>query len=459
MLRFFFLRKFGMVFTEYLMLSGIIFGALAFCLPVSFLEHPSAGPIALKALLMAMIFQICLHLSDAHNYQKMRLPSAAIAHVAKALIPAALTLWALHLLLPGILEKGETLLCILLASAVFLLVWHALWCLYFKIRAPRSHILLLGTGQLARDLVREIIRRPELGIGVSGFLGDDPELVGVSIVNPKVIGLYKDLRHIVASRKVNQIVVELQDRRGLLPIEELLKLKTTCIRIEEAASLYERITGKIAVENLKPSWMIFNPGFSMSLRHAVAKQTLSVLLALLALVILAPASLLIMVLIKLDSSGPIFFAQERIGRDGRSFTLWKFRTMRPDAERATGTAWAKNDDVRITRFGRLLRRSRLDSVPTLYNVLHGDMSLIGPRPEQPMFANELLKKNPYYVIRHLVRPGLTGWAQIHCRHASSIEDSVEKLQYDLFYIKHMSIVLDVWIAFETLKTILIRPKP
>jgi sugar transferase (PEP-CTERM system associated) len=457
MLSFFIFRKFGTVVVEYLMLAGLILGSSLICLEISLLQHPNPGLATLKALLIALIFQIFLHLCDAHDFQKTRLPSADIAHVMKALLLASLTLWSISLLFPRILVGDGTCLCILVVSSVFLMIWHALLRFYYKIRTPRSNIVLMGTGRLARDLVREIIRRPELGIGVAGFLGDDPTLVGVSIVNPKVIGLYKDLPQIISRKKVDQIVVELQDRRGQLPIDELLKLKTRSIGIVEAASLYEHVTGKIAVENLKPSWLIFNPGFDISKHHIMAKQTLSAIFILMALLILSPVILIVVVLIKLDSPGPIFFKQERVGIDGKTFTLWKFRSMCPEAERETGPVWAIKDDPRVTRFGRFLRRSRLDEIPQLFNVLRGDMNLIGPRPERPTFVNEFSETIPYYRIRHTVRPGLTGWAQINYQYANSTEDSLEKLQYDLFYIKHMSIVLDVIIAFETIKTVLVRP--
>jgi exopolysaccharide biosynthesis polyprenyl glycosylphosphotransferase len=203
--------------------------------------------------------------------------------------------------------------------------------------------------------------------------------------------------------------------------------------------------------------LIFNPGFDISKHHIMAKQTLSAIFILMALLILSPVILIVVVLIKLDSPGPIFFKQERVGIDGKTFTLWKFRSMCPEAERETGPVWAIKDDPRVTRFGRFLRRSRLDEIPQLFNVLRGDMNLIGPRPERPTFVNEFSETIPYYRIRHTVRPGLTGWAQINYQYANSTEDSLEKLQYDLFYIKHMSIVLDVIIAFETIKTVLVRP--
>jgi sugar transferase (PEP-CTERM system associated) len=457
MLRFFILKKFGTVLTEYLMLAVLIFWSPLLSFQRSFSQHPNFSLAVLKALVIALIFQSFLHLCDAHGFQKPRLPSAEIAHVAEALLLASLTLWGIWLFFPRILFGHGTFVSILVVSSVFLMIWHALLRFYYKFRPPRSNIVVLGTGRLAHDLVREIIRRPELGIRVSGFLGDDPALVGISIVNPKVIGLYTDLPQIIASKKVDHIVVELQDRRGQLPIDELLRLKVKCIGIEEAASFYERVTGKIAVEHLKPSWMIFNSGFDISKRHRAAKQILSLILTLTAAIILSPIILIVMVLVKLDSPGPIFFKQERVGLDAKTFTLWKFRSMCRDAERETGPVWAIKDDPRVTRLGQFLRRSRLDEIPQLYNVLRGDMSLIGPRPERPSFVNELSETIPYYGIRHTVRPGLTGWAQINYQYANSVEDSLEKLQYDLFYIKHMSIVLDVIIAVETIKTVLVRP--
>lgn len=457
MLRFFLLRKFGTVLVEYAMLAGLILWAVLFLLDESSARLPHAVPTAFKALGIALVFQIFLHLSDARDFQKSRLPSGCMRRVGKALLLASVTLGALCTLFPRTFVGPGNLPFILVVSSVFLAAWHPLVRYYFQKRAPRSRIVLLGTGRLARDLVREILRRPELGMDVSGFLGDDPALVGVSIVNPKVIGLYGELQRVVSSRKVDRVVVELQDRRGQLPIDALLKLKTQNIRIEEAASLYERVTGKIAVENLKPSWMIFNPGFELSRRHVMATRILSVLLSLSALLILAPVMLVVMVWIKIDSPGPVFFRQERVGRNGQPFILWKFRSMCVHAERETGPVWSQKNDPRVTRLGRFLRRSRLDEVPQLYNVLRGDMSLIGPRPERPGFVNELSATTPYYKIRHAVMPGLTGWAQINYAYANSIEDSVEKLQYDLFYVKHRSIALDLIIAFETIKTILVRP--
>ena len=255
---------------------------------------------------------------------------------------------------------------------------------------------------------------------------------------------------------MQKVIVELQDRRGRLPFDELLALKTHGMDIEEATSLYERLTGKIAVENLKPSWMIFNEGFEVSTALLLQKEIVSFLVSGVLFVLFLPLFPLIALLIKLDSKGPVFHRQERVGQDGKLFTLWKFRSMRQDAEKQSGPVWSAKQDSRVTRVGRYLRRSRLDELPQLYNILKGDMSLVGPRPERLHFVKQLSDIIPFYNLRHVVKPGVTGWAQIKYRYGNSVEDAVEKLQYDLFYIKNLSWLLDLIIIFDTAKTVLVR---
>jgi sugar transferase (PEP-CTERM system associated) len=301
-----------------------------------------------------------------------------------------------------------------------------------------------------------MLRRPHLGFTIAGFLDDNPAVQGVSIVNPRVIGFDRDLPQVVSEKKVQKIIVELQDRRGRMPFDELLSLKTHGMDIEEATSVYERLTGKIAVENLKPSWMIFNEGFEVSTVLLLQKQLMSFLVSTALFVILFPLFPIIALLIKLDSKGPIFHKQERVGQDGKTFILWKFRSMYQDAERQTGPVWSGNKDARVTRVGRYLRRMRLDELPQLYNILKGDMSLVGPRPERPHFVKQLSEIIPFYNLRHVVKPGVTGWAQIKYQYGNSVEDAVEKLQYDLFYIKNLSWLLDLIIIFDTAKTVLVR---
>jgi sugar transferase (PEP-CTERM system associated) len=415
------------------------------------------GPYIPRALLIAFVFQLFLHLRDAYDFGRTMSFIRFLVQFFQALVLASGTLALLYYIFPGLMVGRGVFALSLILITIFLTVWHTMLRLYIGIRAPRANLLVIGTGRLARELVSEILRHPELGLGVVGFVDHDPNLVGQSIVNPHVLGVCDQLPGLVAEYKVGHIVVELQDRRGRMPIDQLLQLKTQGILIEDATSLYERITGKIAIENLKPSWMIFNAGFDVSGAILLQKRLFSLVISIFLLILLSPIILLLMALIKLDSKGPVFFKQERVGQDGKVFMLWKFRSMRVDAEKDTGPVWATpGKDTRVTRIGKLLRRTRLDEVPQLFNILRGDMSLVGPRPERPHFVRELANMIPFYHLRHAVKPGLTGWAQINYEYGSSVRDAVEKLQFDLFYIKHMSWLLDMIVVIETIKTVLVR---
>jgi sugar transferase (PEP-CTERM system associated) len=409
-----------------------------------------------RALIFAITFQVSLHLKDAYDFRVQLSPLGVVMRFIQGIALAYTAVSILYWALPGLRVGPGSLAILFLTASAVLLVWHLLLRLYFRLFTRRSKVLILGTGRLARALAREILQRPELGFAVCGFLDDDPSLLGVSIVNPKVIGSNLDLKRIVAEQPVNKIVVELQDRRGRLPIDDLLELKTSGVSIEEATSLYERLTGKIAVENLKASWMVFSDGFGVSRGKALLTQSMSVAVSLVLSVVFIPILPLIALLIKLDSRGPVFFGQERVGQQGKIFKLWKFRSMRHDAERLTGPIWAKSADDRVTRVGKYLRRTRLDELPQLFNILKGDMNLVGPRPERSHFVRELSEVIPFYQLRHAVRPGVTGWAQINYRYGNSVDDAIEKLQYDLFYIKNMSVMLDAFVIFDTIKTVLVR---
>jgi lipopolysaccharide/colanic/teichoic acid biosynthesis glycosyltransferase len=255
---------------------------------------------------------------------------------------------------------------------------------------------------------------------------------------------------------VDIVVVALEDRRGNLPTEELLRCRLAGISVKEREALYERITGKIAVEAMRPSYLIFNDGFGRSERGELAKRAADVVLASLGLLVAWPLMLATAIAIRFDSPGPVLFVQERVGLNGVPFYLYKFRSMRSDAEKLTGPVWAQENDPRITRCGRFIRKARLDELPQLLNVLSGSMSLVGPRPERPMFVAELAQSIPYFNQRHIVKPGLTGWAQINYPYGNTVEDALQKLQYDLFYIKNQSLLFDLSILFNTIKTVVLR---
>jgi sugar transferase (PEP-CTERM system associated) len=300
-------------------------------------------------------------------------------------------------------------------------------------------------------------RRHELGVEIVGFIDPDPSRIGAPVVNPGVIGTIEDIPSIVRARGVDRVVVSLADARGKLPMDKLLELRLDGVNFDHLASVYEEYTGKIAVENLRPSWLVFSPGFRKTHSLTAAKRALDILVAGLALVVTLPLLLLLFVLVKLTSAGPALYHQRRVGLHGRIFTVHKFRSMRQDAEAATGPVWAaKAGDPRVTPIGGLLRRLRFDELPQLWNILAGDMSVVGPRPERPEFVSELTREIPFYGQRHIVRPGLTGWAQVRYTYGASTEDALQKLQHDLFYIKNLSIALDLFIMLSTIKTVVLR---
>jgi sugar transferase (PEP-CTERM system associated) len=293
-------------------------------------------------------------------------------------------------------------------------------------------------------------------VEIVGFVDADSAPGSDTAPRPGVIGSIDDIPAIVRRASVDRVVVSLRDARGKLPMDKLLEMKLDGVRFDHLASVYEEYTGKIAVENLRPSWLIFSEGFRKRRWLTAAKRAMDVAVAAAGFGLFLPVMLLIAAAIKLTSPGPVLYHQKRVGLHGRPFTVHKFRTMNENAEAATGAVWAKEDDPRVTRVGRFLRRSRLDELPQFWNVLRGDMSLVGPRPERPEFVADLTRQIPFYGQRHVVRPGLTGWAQVRYNYGASVEDAMQKLQYELYYIKNMSMALDLYVIAETVKTVLVR---
>lgn len=317
-----------------------------------------------------------------------------------------------------------------------------------------ERILIVGSGNLAVELAREVLNRPDAGYRIAGFVGTDSELLGKSLINPRVIGLTEQLEEVVKQEGVDRIVVAMGERRGQFPTDKLLQLSLAGdVSIEEGASFYERLTGRVSLNMLRPSWLIFTGRGRQTKLTGLTRSAVHRLIALIGLVVSLPIGILTAILVKLDSKGPIFYKQERVGTNGRTFVLTKFRSMRVDAEQ-DGPVWASKSDDRTTRVGRVLRKIRVDEIPQFWNILKGEMNFVGPRPERPHFVAQLAQEIPFYEQRHLIAPGLTGWAQIKYPYGASIEDARQKLQYDLFYIKNQSLILDAIIMFETIKIIL-----
>jgi sugar transferase (PEP-CTERM system associated) len=317
-----------------------------------------------------------------------------------------------------------------------------------------ERILIVGSGTFAIEVARETLQRPNAGFRVVGFVDDDPALLGKSLINPKVIGLTSELAAVVKRESIDRIVVAITDRRGAFPTQELLGLSLAGeVSIEESASFYERVTGRVLLDLIRPSWLIFSTRGRRARTNEVIRVVIHRAVALMGAILSLPIVLLTALLIKIDSRGPVLYKQERVGKNGRPFTLMKFRSMRTDAEK-DGPVWASTGDNRMTRVGRILRKIRVDEIPQFWNILRGDMNFVGPRPERPHFISQLAEEIKYYEQRHLIAPGLTGWAQIKYPYGASIEDARKKLEYDLYYLKNQSLTLDATIMFETIKTIL-----
>lgn len=411
----------------------------------------------LKLLMVTVTIQLAFYLFDLYDLRATREIRRVVTNLGIALCVATALLSILFYALPT-LQLGRGIFLVEMAFiAVLIPAWRLLvsWSAGHPQFGVRERVLILGSGEQAIEAARATLERRNAGFHIVGFVDNRPELLGRSLINPSVIGLTQDITGIVEQYQVDRIVVAVEDRRGKFPTEELLNLTMSGrVAVEECARYYERLTGKIVSEMIRPSWLIFSRGsrYSNVTRHV--RRVLNAALAVAGFIAALPVMILTAIAVKLDSPGPIFYTQERVGKNGRSFKIIKFRSMRAGAEKASGPVWAEHDDPRITRVGRIMRKLRLDELPQFVNVIRGDMNFVGPRPERPMFVEQLSEIIPYYSQRHLVKPGLTGWAQIKYPYGASVEDAIEKLRYDLYYIKNQSLLLDAIIVFETIKIVL-----
>jgi len=415
--------------------------------------HFSTGGILARFALVVLASQLALYYNDLYNSPLVSRHSEIFVQLLQALGIACLVLGIFYYLSPEF-SLGRGIAALAAPTILILTVGWRFWLNRSGfLHNGANRVLIVGTGSVGISLTREIISRPELNLKVVGFLDEKGENIGKSLVNPGIIGAVSDVETITANRSINRVVLSLAERRGCTPVRQLLHLKFAGIGVEDAHSLYEKITGRILLEHLSPSWLILSDGFRKSAFTVAAKRALDVFLSLVALVLTLPLMGLIAFTIWLDTGKPMLFCQKRAGLGGKLFHIFKFRSMYQDAEE-NGPSWAAERDKRVTRVGRFLRKFRLDELPQLFNVLCGEMSLVGPRPEQPHFCALLEEHLSLFNLRHSVRPGITGWAQIKYKYGSSIEENKNKLEFDLFYIKHMSVLLDLAILFETAKVIL-----
>lgn len=401
-----------------------------------------------KIFVFTALVLIASHWLDL--YDLSRLDGSGELYFRILLIPGglALLLAVAGYVSPKLLLGNGSSLAGLMILTFGLLCWRTAYG--WLVRQPflQERIYVLGTGERAQRLVQGLRARHELGVEVVGWTG----AVEGALTREAVAA---DLIELAEQRNIHRVIVAMPDRRGTLPVEELLQLRLKGVRIEEATSWLEKISGRIEVDNLYPSWLVFTEGFRFTAVFELMRRMLSTLASSVLLLFVLPIIPFVMLAIKLDSPGPILYRQKRVGRGGKTFYCFKFRTMRQDAEADSGPTWALDDDPRITRFGSFLRSSRLDEIPQLWCVAKGDMGFVGPRPERPEFVEWLTREIPYYGVRHAVRPGITGWAQVRYKYGNTLEDAKEKLQYDLFYIKNASLGLDLLIMFQTIKIVLL----
>lgn len=401
-----------------------------------------------KILAITGVAVLCLYYFDLYDLQRLRSKGEVYFRVLIVLGTLSLLLAVVSYWWPELTLGGGVFLLGLMILTVGLLGWRSgyLWLLtrpYF-----RERVYVLGAGPRAMKLVDALRTRTELGMEVVGWAG----AMGPDSINRDVLA--KTLSALKTRRAVDRVIVAMSDRRGKMPVDELLELRLSDVKVEDATGLVEQISGQIDIEELQPSWLIFADGFRMSPAMTVARRITSTLLAFVCLLVVSPFLPIVALVVKLSSRGPVLYRQRRVGRNGSIFYCTKFRTMKADAEATSGAVWATERDPRITAVGQFLRKTRLDELPQLWNVFKGEMSFVGPRPERPEFVGMLKQQIPYYDLRHTVRPGITGWAQINYPYGSTVEDAKEKLKYDLYHIKNMSVGFDLFIVFQTIKIVL-----
>jgi len=438
------------VLVEDAVIVAALAGAVAFAHYGSFATpHSPVGAATALSLLLGI--KGVFYYAGLYDFRHLRPRRAFWTRLGAALAVSA----ALALALGTAIRAGPV------ASRAFLVFFPAgvvLCRTAYEVvgRSPRfkRRLLFLGAGEHARRTARELLDARSRHYEVVGFLGEDETSLGWRIGQKPVLGTFADLLRVAEERAVRTVVVAAEDRRKAMPLEALLTLRLRGVEIVEEPKVHEEIAGKIPIEDLRPSWLIFSDGFHNTPWRNFTKRTFDVVVAAFGLLLAAPLLPLVALAIRLESRGPVLYRQRRVGQGGSEFTVFKFRSMRIDAESQGAPQWAKERDPRVTRVGRILRKTRLDELPQLWNVLEGTMSFVGPRPERPFFVAELRKRIPFYDQRHAVKPGLTGWAQVRFRYGSDEADAVEKLRYDMFYVKHHSIVFDLRILLDTVRVVL-----
>lgn len=451
-------RTIGLLLAD----ATIIYGGVALALYLRLGTDGSAYQLNenngwLKITLATSVCTLILYFYDLYDFTVMANRRELMLRLVQALgIGWAVLALLFYAVPPLMLGRGVSVISVPLVL-VMLLTWRVL--IHYLMGHPEigEKILVVGTGKTARETAQAVWDRRDAGYRIVGFVTENGIKPNTKIEDVSVLGTTDRLEDIIRAEKVDRVVIAVRERRGNFPTDALLKMSLAGdVSIEECTSFFERVTGQVHVDMLRPSWLIFAGRGRETRLTSVIRQLVHRGLALIGLLLSMPIAIVTAVLIKLESKGPVFYKQERVGEHGRTFEVVKFRSMRTDAEKDGVPIWATAADDRTTRVGRVIRKIRVDEIPQFWNIIRGEMSFVGPRPERPHFVEQLAKEIPFYEHRHLTAPGLTGWAQIKYPYGASVEDARQKLQYDLYYIKNQSLALDLVIVFETIKTVLFR---
>jgi sugar transferase (PEP-CTERM system associated) len=413
---------------------------------------PSGFTLA-SAVWLAAVTVFVLHVGDMYNIRLTMGRREVIARILLCQLVCAILIAAAGFVVPVLQLDRSSYFTVVGGGALGLIIWRLGWLgPWSSFRAGRV-TLVLGVGRIAQSIA-ELEGSSARPFRIAGFVDDDPDAAASLPSGHRLLGRPDQIQQIVDEVKPDLIVVAQSDRRGAFPAAALLECRLRGISVEEWPAFYEKVTGKILVSDMRPSWLIFSDGFVKTRPAIIIKRALDVTLSLAGMIVASPLIAATALAVRLESTGPVLFRQTRVGQFGRPFSIYKFRSMRVDAEGLSGPVWAQKDDPRVTRIGTFLRRSRLDELPQLYNVLVGDMSFIGPRPERPEFIEELERRIPFYRARLSVKPGVTGWAQVRYTYGASVEETLEKLQYDLYYVKNLSLFLDLLILISTVQVVI-----
>jgi sugar transferase (PEP-CTERM system associated) len=424
--------------------------------PDEFQSYTNVPTFAAQTAICVLVLQICLYYSDFYDLRTIKRRHEQMICLAQSIGAACVVLAVVYYVFPVLLIGRGVFLTSMAVVATAIMASRLVLDTAWRMAAAGHNILVLGTGDLGLTVVKELSSRDDLNVCLSGLvpLSNEARSPGELLGEHAVLGSTEELEQIVKRHRISKIVVAFDHAQDLLPVGALVRLRVQGIRVEDAHTTISALTGRVWLEAVQSNWFLFSAGFHRSKWTMASKRAFDLLFCIAGLIVSVPIMILIAIVIRLDSRGGVIYRQTRVGYKGRHFELLKFRSMRVDAESGTGAQWAQERDPRTTRVGKFLRKYRFDELPQFINVIRGDMSFVGPRPERPVFVERLRNDIPYYDERHMVRPGLTGWAQVQYHYGSTTEHALRKLEYDLFYQMNMSVLFDCAIAVKTVRILL-----